>query len=302
MTDIATGATEPLETTPPPVEPPPPVKDPAVRRWRLAFVVALVAVVALIGTQVVIIQELRTTRDELAAIGDEIAAVDSSVDGVGDEVAGLQGEVAGVGERITSLEEQRLALAPGPQSETPAEGSAAPPSVEPTPGVTVVAASLPRFQGNSNTDPALGMTLGEVTGVEYYTSEIVTWGPDDGIARAVMVWAHWCPYCQQEIPEVSAWVEANQAAHPNLEIVSVTTAIDENGPNPLLPYLDDNQWPFPVLVDDDGRLAAQLGVNAFPFWLFLGPDGTVLGRTAGDLPLAQLESIFAQLQDIGASA
>lgn len=283
------------DLTPPPV-PPPPTEDAATRRWRWAFGLAVVGIGVLLVTQLVMIQTLRDTK---TGIDD----VDAAIAEVGGDVASLEGEVSDVGERITSLEEQRLALAPGPQSgapETTDQGTAPPPEPEPT--ITVVAASLPRFQGNSNSDPALGMVLGDVTGIEYYTEQATTYAPEDGISRAILVWAHWCPYCQQEIPEVAQWIETSAADFPNMEIVSVTTSIDENGANPLFPYLDDNQWPFPVLVDDTGALAAQLGVNAFPFWVFVGPDGSVLGRTAGALPMEQLTGIFTQLDDIGAQA
>jgi len=57
-----------------------------------------------------------------------------------------------------------------------------------------------------------------------------------------------------------------------------------------------------VFIDDSGALSRQFGVSAFPFWVFTGPDGTVLGRTAGLLPEEQMLGIFEQLESIGAGA
>ena len=101
---------------------------------------------------------------------------------------------------------------------------------------------------------------------------------------------------------VADWHENRADEYPNLELVSITTAMDDAAANPLVPYLETSQFTFPVLMDESGVLTRQLGVNAFPFWVFTGPDGTVLGRTAGLLPEEQLLSIFDQLEQMGAEA
>ena len=122
---------------------------------------------------------------------------------------------------------------------------------------------LPRLVSGSS-DTAVGLVISNISGQEYYTGETNTYS--------------------------------------NMEVVSITTAIDPSASNPLEPYLDAGEYPFPVLVDRDGTLSAQLGVNAFPFWVFTAPDGSVLGRTAGLLTEERLVEIFAQLEELGAEA
>jgi hypothetical protein len=95
---------------------------------------------------------------------------------------------------------------------------------------------------------------------------------------------------------LAEWHEANAADFERFELISVTTAMSETADNPLVPYLDDSRFPFPVLVDADGTLAGQLGVNAFPFWVFTAPDGTVVGRAAGLIELEDLDAVFRQLE------
>ncbi len=165
-------------------------------------------------------------------------------------------------------------------------------SASPLDGAAAGSTGLPRFTGQGS-DPAVGAVIGEFGGLEYYTDSTATYRATDGVARAVFVWAHWCPFCQQEIPVVSAWQET--AAVPGVEIVSITTAIDPSRANPLEPFLDSDRLPYPVIVDADGSLAATFGVNAFPFWVFLGPDGVVLGRHAGLLSDVELDGILRQL-------
>jgi thiol-disulfide isomerase/thioredoxin len=189
------------------------------------------------------------------------------------------------------------AATPAPQIEdasNPGTDGASSPASDPAPAA---GGNLPRFLGGG-ADSALGRNVGELVGLEYYSGENTVFAPDDGVARAIMVWAHWCPYCQEELPLMTQWQNENGDALEGFEIVSVTTAMDDTAANPLVPYLDSSQFPFPVLVDEDGRLARQLGVNAFPFWVFTAPDGTVVGRAAGAIQLGDLDAVFQQLSEL----
>jgi thioredoxin-related protein len=85
------------------------------------------------------------------------------------------------------------------------------------------------------------------------------------------------------------------AAYPSIEIVTVTTSIDPERGNPLDEYLVEEQFPFPVVVDDELRLAGQMGVSAFPFWLVTDGDGTVLLRLSGYLEPARVMELASTL-------
>jgi thiol-disulfide isomerase/thioredoxin len=202
--------------------------------------------------------------------------------------------------QVTDLESQ-LATLQASLADTQARLQVAESSPAPSDGQSVAAQDLPRYP-DSGQDTALGMKLGPVTGAWYPNGHTQSIDPADGIARAWVVWAHWCPYCQQELPIVKSWYQQNASDNPHLQIVSITTAIDDSASNPLVPYLEAQDFPFPVIVDTSGALSAQLGVSAFPFWVFTGPDGTVLGRTAGLLPEEQLAAFFEQLEAMGSQA
>jgi len=268
--------------------------------WIIAAGVGLVVAVALLVTQIFLVTTLNETNDEIAALQAEVGTLRSSVDGV-------EQSVSDVSDQVSDIEQSPLALAPGPQSvASPDEATAPEPaptgetSVESPP--LAVTTGLPRFDGNPNQDPALGMLVGDVTGLEYYTEETVTYSPEPGITRAYFVWAHWCPYCQEEMPLINDKHGEWEEQYGHVEIVSVSTAVDETRGNPLVPYLETGQYPFPVLLDDDGALAGQFGVSAFPFWIFVGPDGEVLARVAGLLPVQDLENVFSQMNTIGAAS
>ena len=141
-----------------------------------------------------------------------------------------------------------------------------------------------------------GFVLGDVTAVEYYSNETEAISPADGTARVWMVWAHWCPYCQQELPELAAWWPENAERFPNSTLVTVTSSMDETRGNPLTPYLETEQFPFPVLVDTDLSLAAQFGTSAYPFWVVTDGDGKVVFRVAGAVGLDTIDAIFTQVE------
>jgi thiol-disulfide isomerase/thioredoxin len=204
------------------------------------------------------------------------------------EVASLRDDIDGLNAAASAEPFPELgSVAASPQSEAPESGAAP----------TDSDGNLPRFLGGG-ADAALGRNVGQVSGLEYYSGENVVLDGADGVARAYMVWAHWCPFCQEELPMMAEWHAANADEFEGFELVSVTTAMDEAGENPLVPYLDDGQFPFPVLVDEDGSISQQLGVNAFPFWVFTAPDGTVVGRAAGLIELDDLETVFQQLAEL----
>ncbi|MEN8235448.1 MAG: TlpA disulfide reductase family protein [Actinomycetota bacterium] len=225
---------------------------------------------------------------------EQITALDNRLDTVGAEAAGVQDAIDGVDTKIDDLAAKIDSLA--------TKGLIAP-SASGASGVTAPSGPqgwLPPFE-QGQPDSALGVVLGDVTGPEYYTEAAITIDPTDGVSRAWLIWAHWCPHCQRELPEVSEWYVEHRDEYPNVELLSVSSSIDDTRGNPLEPYLDDLQLPFPTIVDADLALAQQLGVSAYPFWVFTGPDGTTLLRIAGYLETAQIQEIFAQLEEMAAA-
>ena len=244
------------------------------------FLIAIaVGIVAIFAMQVFTLISASRTDDQIATLEEQF-------DDVAFDVSEVRRSVTDVDRKVDELATQ-----------TPISPAASGASAADAPDVPV--GWLPNFE-QDQPDAALGVALGELTGPEYYSEAELTIDPADGTTRAWMVWAHWCPYCQQELPPLSAWYEENADLYPNVELVSVTTSIDPSRPNPLEPYLDELQLPFPAIVDADLSLAGQLGASAFPFWVFTGPDGTTLLRIAGYLEVEQVAEIFSQLDGLTA--
>ena len=243
-----------------------------------ALVIGGALLVVVVALQIVTLNTVSSNSSDLVALNASLTELDL-------DVASVREQANALGDQLDGIQ-----LAAG-------DGTSA---VE-VPPQSVPEGSLPPFESIEN-DPAVaaGMTLGEVTGTDYYSATTVSYPSTSDKARVWMVWAHWCPYCQQELPELSTFWEQSQSSFPNVELVSITTSQDDSRGNPLVPYLDDLQLPFPVLVDDDLTLAGQLGTTSFPSWVVTDSEGTVLLRISGALPLEQVANIFTQLEAVTA--
>ncbi|NND85283.1 MAG: TlpA family protein disulfide reductase, partial [Acidimicrobiia bacterium] len=165
-------------------------------------------------------------------------------------------------------------------------------------GATTSGDALPPIPDRGANDPALGTTLGDFSAEDWTSGSAYTLGPSE-TAKVVLIWAHWCPYCQQELPIVQELTEEGALDEfPDVELVSMSTFVDPSRPNPLEAYLETEQWDFPVLLDTDDSLATRLGVQAVPAWVILDSDNTVLGRFSGAIPREQVLGIFTELQRI----
>ena len=262
--DADTQATEPSTTGE--------VNEAGTRSWirPTLFAIGSLLVIGLIASQIYLVTSLDQTRADLSTLEAEITNVETAVGDISDDVTGLTEEIATVKDARARVDET-------------------------SPAPTVVDGFLPRFAAGAQ-DTALGLVLPEITALEAYSSETLTIDPTDGTKRIWLVWAHWCPYCQEELPMMTEWYPPNAERFPNSELVTVTTAMDPSRGNPLDEYLAAEQFPFPVLRDDDGKLSAQFGVSAFPFWVVTNGDGTVIFRTAGLLGTDQVDQMFTQLE------
>ncbi len=107
--------------------------------------------------------------------------------------------------------------------------------------------------------------------------------------------AHWCPHCQAEVPLIQTWVSAGGVPQ-GVDLVSVATGIDPTRPNyPPEAWLQREGWTVPVIADPTNSVAGAYGLPAYPYWVFIGPDGKVVARAVGEISIPDLESEIGRL-------
>jgi cytochrome c biogenesis protein CcmG, thiol:disulfide interchange protein DsbE len=158
---------------------------------------------------------------------------------------------------------------------------------------TVTGAPLTPFASGA-ADAAVGRPAPFVQGTDFEGNPVAI--EDDGRAKMVLFLAHWCPFCQAEVPEVQRWVDAG-ALPDGVDLYAVTTSTDRMRANyPPSKWLADEGWSSPIIVDDEVTTVARAyGLNAFPYWVFIAADGTVWGRTSGQLGIAVLDDVAQSL-------
>jgi thiol-disulfide isomerase/thioredoxin len=142
---------------------------------------------------------------------------------------------------------------------------------------------------------ATGFDAPEVFGQDYDGNDVSI--TNDGRAKGIVLLAHWCPHCQEEVPRVQEWLDGGGGVD-GVDLYSVSTAASSGQLNyPASDWLDREGWTTPVVVDDQSDSIHQAyGSGGFPYWVFLNADGTVAVRTAGQLTIVQLEEILNTLE------
>lgn len=180
-----------------------------------------------------------------------------------------------------------LAVLGGGDDATPG----ADPDAVQTAGVQITGSPLPPFGAP---DPAVGLTAPTVAATSFDGS-LVDFG-DDGTARLVGFFAHWCPHCQAELPAVAGWLESTTLP-AGVEIVAVSTAVAETGDNyPPSDWFAREAWPAAVVIDDpESTIAASFGLTSFPFWVAINAEGTVIDRRSGTTTPTELAELIDRL-------
>ena len=157
---------------------------------------------------------------------------------------------------------------------------------------TVTGDALPL--AGEGADLALGLPIPDVVGADFAGNEVRI--SRDGRPKILIFLAHWCSHCQAEVPVVHDWVDAGSLPE-GLDLIGVATSTTSTRPNfPPSAWLESEDWDIPTIVDDaEYSVSTAFGLDAFPFWVFVGPDGTVVGRTSGELPPETISEIATTL-------
>ena len=143
-------------------------------------------------------------------------------------------------------------------------------------------------------DPAIGLPIPPVDGAGFDGAPVAL--SSDGRAKIILFLAHWCSHCQAEVPVVQRWIDGG-GLPDGVDLYSVATGIAETRSNfPPDAWLEREGWTAPVIVDDaSSGVGTAYGLSAFPYWVFVYPDGTVAGRVTGELGPEVLDQIAAEL-------
>ena len=170
-------------------------------------------------------------------------------------------------------------LAPG-ETARPTFGD----DVEQNRPVEVTGDPLPPLSDAVDADPAIGMATPVVEGATFDGSAMSIGGSTDGATLYVFL-AHWCPHCNDEIPELIELDNRGGLPDGRERGGRSAPAVDNTGPNyPPSDWLIDKDWPtkWPVMADSVESTAFLVnGGSGFPYLMIVDADGNVLDRDSG---------------------
>ena len=188
-------------------------------------------------------------------------------------------------------------LAPG---ETPRETFGE--NVEANQPVVVTGDPLPGLDSVVDVDPAIGTAMPVVNGASFDGRPITVGGPTDGPTMYVFL-AHWCPHCNDEIPELID-LKNSDGIPEGVNVVAISTAVDETAPNyPPSDWLVKKNWPsqWPVMADSADSMSFVVnGGGGFPYLLIADADGNVLDRASGTKSADELATWLKDTLDTSA--
>ena len=158
---------------------------------------------------------------------------------------------------------------------------------------TVTGDLLPEFAGENDDNIALGLAA-PIFSAPNENSEIVSL-EKNGNAKALLFLAHWCGYCQKEVPVVQGFIDS-AGVPPGVDVIAIATSIDRGRENyPPQKWLADEGWSETQLYDLDREIGNAYGLSAFPYWVFLDKDLNIVARRTGNLPADMVGALLIQL-------
>jgi cytochrome c biogenesis protein CcmG, thiol:disulfide interchange protein DsbE len=114
-------------------------------------------------------------------------------------------------------------------------------------------------------------------------------GRAPGTPTVLNLWGSWCAPCREEMPLLQSFAER---AGDRVRVVGV---VSKDGVPQADAFASDAGVTFPGAFDGEGRLMAELGINALPYTYFLDADGALVHTETGPVEsVAELESLVAE--------
>ncbi len=108
----------------------------------------------------------------------------------------------------------------------------------------------------------------------------------------VKFWASWCPLCLATLKESNDWAKQ----YPNMNVISVVSPnqLSEKNAQDFAKWYQvvAKDYPnLPVLMDNDGKLIQQFGIQVYPSFAILDKQGNLLKLVKGNLTKEQMQAL-----------
>jgi len=128
----------------------------------------------------------------------------------------------------------------------------------------------------------------ELEGIDGETYELNAF---QGKKVIVNFWATWCPYCVEEMPDLTKLADTYSD-----DLVVLAVNVDESE-SKINSFLENNtDVDLNILLDPKGRTASAYGANGLPLSIGINSDGTVETGYPGMMNYEQMEAMYNMLK------
>ncbi len=103
-------------------------------------------------------------------------------------------------------------------------------------------------------------------------------------------WATWCKYCDIEMPSLN---KLNKE-YEDVVVLAVDVMEDKKI---VEKYIEKGKYEFQVVLDEEGNIAQDYYVTAFPTSFFVDKEGFLLGGVPGMLEYEQMVEILEAIRE-----
>ncbi|MFC4076266.1 TlpA family protein disulfide reductase [Salinithrix halophila] len=117
----------------------------------------------------------------------------------------------------------------------------------------------------------------------------------DLLGKVVLLsfWVTWCPSCQADLPQKEVFASSLDANRFAFYTVNVTGR--EADPDQVRPFMRENGYRFPVLLDDGRSVYDAFGITSVPTSILIDSQGRVAGRFDETVPFVQIVEEIGRL-------
>lgn len=136
-------------------------------------------------------------------------------------------------------------------------------------------------------DTAPGFTLKNLAGDSVRLADYA------GHPVLIDFWASWCPPCQEETPLIVAAWDAHHDS--GFVVLAVNGRDQETSMRQVRRFVKEFAMPFPVLLDEKGKVRKQYALRTLPTLVFVGSDGVIRAVEDGPVPPALFQKDLAEI-------
>jgi thiol-disulfide isomerase/thioredoxin len=106
-------------------------------------------------------------------------------------------------------------------------------------------------------------------------------------------WVSWCAACQALLPKKERLHRVMQ--HPDVVFLTVNVTGREPEPNRVRPFLQEQGYRFPVLLDNGRQTYDAFGIRSVPATVLISKDGMIHGIYDETVPLLHIIAELGKL-------